>query len=79
MEACPKTKYELVVRKKEKHNFFYIIFPKDQKLKRKFNFDIPKFQFPNGVEQKTSQFWAFFRPTGLWELNPQKVQILNSE
>ena len=55
---------------------------KDQKLKRKFTFDIPKFKFQNGLEQKTSNFWAFLRQTGPWVPNPPKnvqvfLQILN--
>ena len=29
---------------------------KDQKLKRKLAFDIPKLKFQNGFEQKTSKF-----------------------
>ena len=56
---------------------------KDQHFKRKFTFDIPKFKFQNGLEQKTSNFWAFLRQTGLWEPNPPKnvqvfLQILNT-
>ena len=55
---------------------------KDQKFKRKLTFDIPKFKFQNGLEQKTSNFWAFLRQTGLWEPDPPKnvqvfLQILN--
>ena len=77
MEACPQMKYELVVKRKEGHNFSYHV----QNLKRKFTFDIPKF-FQNGLEQKTSHGWAFLRQTGLWEPNPPKnlqvfLQILN--
>ena len=49
---------------------------KDQKLKRKLNFDIPKFKFQNGLEQKTSIFWTFLRQTGVWEPNPpQNVKV----
>ena len=45
-------------------------------------FDIPKFKFQNGLEQKNSNMWAFWRQTGLWEPNPPKnvqvfLQILN--
>ena len=40
---------------------------KDQHLKRRFTFDIPKFKFQNGLEQKTSNFWEFFKQTGPWE------------
>ena len=55
---------------------------KDQKPKRKLTFDIPKFKFQNKLEQKTSNFWAFLRQTGLWEPNPPTnlqvfLQILN--
>ena len=55
---------------------------KDQQLIIKLTFDIPKFKFQNGLEQKTSNFWAFLRQTGWWEPNPQKImqvflQILN--
>ena len=38
---------------------------KDQKIKRKLTFDIPKFKFQNGLKQKTSSCWAFLRQTGL--------------
>ena len=53
---------------------------KDQKLKRKLTFDIPKFQFQNGL--KLPFFGLFLRQTGLWEPNPPKnvkvfLQILN--
>ena len=44
--------------------------------------DIPKFMFQNGLELKTSSFWAFVSQTGMWEHNPSKMskyflQILN--
>ena len=65
-------KNELVVQRKEGHN----LKDQDQKLKRKLTFDIPKFKSQNGLEQKTSKFWAFLRQTGLWEPNPSKnVQV----
>ena len=55
---------------------------KDQKLKRKMTFDIPKFKFQNRLEQKTSKKNFVFRQPGLWEPNPPKsvqvfFQILN--
>ena len=32
--------------------------------------------FQNGLEQKTSNFWAFFSSTRLWEPSPQQqVQV----
>ena len=31
-----------------------------------------KFMFTNGRKQKTSNFFALFRQTGLWEPNPPK-------
>ena len=37
-----------------------IMSQKDQKLKRKFTLDIPKFKFQNILKQKTSNLWAFF-------------------
>ena len=46
MEACPQMKYELVVQRKEGYIFSYHV-QKDQKFKRKFTFDIPKFKFQN--------------------------------
>ena len=68
--------------KERKGTSFHIMSKKDHKFKRKFTFGIPKFKFQNGLEQKTSYFWAFLRQTGLWEPNPKKnvqviVQILN--
>ena len=68
--------------KERKDTYFHIMSRKDQQPKRKLTFDIPKFKFPNGLEQKTSNFWAFLRQTGLWEPNPPNnvqvfLQILN--
>ena len=66
----------------KENTIFHVISRKDQKLKRKLTFDIPKFKFQNRLEQKTSIFLAFLRQTGLWEPNQQKnvqvvLQILN--
>ena len=59
--------------KESKDTSFYIMSQKDKKFKRKFTSDIPKFKSQNGLEQKTSNSWAFFkRQTGLWEPNPPK-------
>ena len=55
MEACPQMKYELVIQKR-KDNSCRIISQKDQKLKRKLTFDIPKIKFQNGLEQKPFLF-----------------------
>ena len=44
MEACPQMKYELVIPKR-KDKSCLIISQKDQKLKRKLTFDIPKIKF----------------------------------
>ena len=46
MEACPQMKYELVVQRKEGHNFSYH-FPKRPKVatQKKLTFDIPNFKF----------------------------------
>ena len=52
MEDCPQMKYELIVQRKEGYIFSYHV-PKNQKLRRKLTFDIPKFKFQNGLEQKT--------------------------
>ena len=58
--------------KERKDTSCHIMSQKNQKLKRKFTFDIPKFKFQNRLEQKTSNFWAFLRQTGLFEPNNQK-------
>ena len=68
--------------KEKKDTSFHIMSQKDQKLKRKLTFDIPKFKFQNGLEWKTSIFLAFLRQTCLWEPNTPKylqvfLQILN--
>ena len=68
--------------KERKDTSFHIMSKKDKKFKRKLTFDIPKFKFQNGLEQKTSICWAFLRQTGRWEPNPPKnvqvfLQILN--
>ena len=81
MEACPQMKYELVVQRKEGHNFSYHV-PKRPKVEKKIDFWNSKVKFQNGLEQKTSNGWAFLRQTGLWEPNPPKnvqvfLQILN--
>ena len=50
---------------------------KHQKLKRQFTFDIPKFKFQKGLEQKTSNFLALLRQTYHWKANaPKNVQVL---
>ena len=62
--------------KERKDTIFHIMSQKDQKLKRKLTFDIPKFKFQNGLEQKTSNYLAFLRQICLWEPNPPKnVQV----
>ena len=68
--------------KKKKDTSFHMMSQKDEQFERKLTFNISKFKFQNGLEQKTSNGWAFFRQTGLWEPNPQKyvqifLQILN--
>ena len=68
--------------KERKDTSVHIMSQKDQKFNSKFTFDIPKFKFQNGLKQKTSNFWAFLRQTGLWEPNPLTnlqifLQILN--
>ena len=76
MEACPQMKYELVVQRKEGHIFSYHVRKERKKFKRKLTFDIPKFKFQIGLEQKTSTCWGFLRQTGLWEpYPPNNVQI----
>ena len=47
MEGCTQLK-------KRKDTSFNIMSQKEQKLKRKLTFDIPKFKFKNGLKQKTS-------------------------
>ena len=81
MEACPAMKYELVVQIKEGHHFSYNV-PKKPKVEKKIYFWYSKVQVSKRTQQKTSNFWAFLRQTGLWEPNPQKyvqifLQILN--
>ena len=79
MEACPQMNWW---SKESKDTIFHIMSQKDQKLNRKLTFDIPKFKFHNGLEQKTSNIWSFLRQTGLWEPSPPTnmqvfLQILN--
>ena len=57
--------------KKRKDTSFHIMSQKDQNFERKFTFDIPKLKFQNGLKEKTFNFWAFLRQTGLWEPNPK--------
>ena len=59
--------------KERKDTYCQIRSKKDQKLRRKFTFNIPKFKFQNGLEQKTSNCWALLRQIGLWEPNPPKI------
>ena len=73
MEACPQMKYELVFQKKRKDTSCHIMSQKDKHFDRKITFNIPKFEFQNGIEPKTFNFGAFVRLTGLWEPNPQKM------
>ena len=62
--------------KERRDTYVNIMSQKYQKLRRQLTLDIPKFKFQNGLEQKTSNYWAFLRQTGLWEPNPQKnVQV----
>ena len=68
--------------KERKDTSFHIMFQKKKKFKRKLTFDIPKFKFQNGLEQKTSNCWAFLSQTFPWVPNPPKnvqvfLQILN--
>ena len=49
--------------KERKDTAFHIMPKKDQQFKRKLTFDISKFQFQNGLEQKTSKCVFFFLNT----------------
>ena len=57
-KGCPQMKYEWVYKERE-DTVCYIMSQKDHKFERKFTFDIPKLKFENGLEQKTTNFWAF--------------------
>ena len=57
MEACPQMNW---LSKERKDSSFHNMSQKDQKLKRKLTFDIPKFKFQNGLECKTSIFRLFW-------------------
>ena len=66
LSVCPNLAWKLAHKlnmnwlpKKRKDTSFHIMSPKNQKLKRNFTFDIPRFKFQNGLEQKTSNLWAF--------------------
>ena len=41
-------------------------------FKRKFTFDIPKFKFQNGLEQKTKKKWVFKDKQVCGSLPPKK-------
>ena len=64
VEACPQVQYWLVFNKM-KDTSYHIMSQKDQKLKRKFVFDIPKLKFQNKLKHRTSSCLDFLRPTGL--------------
>ena len=68
-----------LISKERKVTSFHDMSQKDQKLKRKLTFDIPKFKFQNGFEQKT---FFFLDKQVCGSLTPQKMckyflQILN--
>ena len=86
---CPNLAWKLAYKwslnwlsKEKKDTSFHIMSQKDQKLKRKWTFDIPKLKFQNRLEQKTSKCFCFFRQLVLWKPNCHKnvqvfFQILN--
>ena len=74
MEAGPQMKYELVVQRKQVISC-HIMSQKDQKFKRKFNFDSLKLKFHNRFKPKTSYFKAFETRRSVETYSPQKVKV----
>ena len=75
MEAFLEINYELVFQRRKGHIFSYHV-PKRPKVLKKLTFDISKFKFQNGLEQKTSKKNFFFRQTGLKKGMQILLQIL---
>ena len=58
--------------KEMKGTYFHNMSEKDQKLKRKLTFDIPKFKFQNELEWTTSFFFGFFETNRSVGAHPPK-------
>ena len=59
VEACPQVQYWLVFNEM-KDTSYHILSQKDQKLKRKFVFDIPKLKFQNKLNTQNLHLFGFF-------------------